>query len=86
MPDLPPLTLSQAHYDRVVAAFPGSTLAEKANNYKAWLTGQLIDYVFTIEMTAMRRSLDIQAQTKAAEIQASLPSRPAFTPLGTPTT
>lgn len=68
----------------MVAAFPGADLTAKANNYKAWLTGQLIDYVFTIEMTAMRRSLDIQAQAKAAEIQASLPPRPAFTPLGSP--
>lgn len=53
MPDLPVITLSQAHYDRVVAAFPGATLAAKAAAYKAWLTGHLIDFVALTEARAL---------------------------------
>lgn len=78
MPDLPPLTLSQAHFDRVVAAFPGTTLAEKSANYKAWLTGQLIDYVFGVEMRVLRAQAEIQTQQKIADLKASLPERPPF--------
>ncbi len=69
MPELPALTLSQAHYDRVVAAFPGGTLAQKAAAYKAWLTGNLIDFVHIAES----RRIDEAANTaKAAELEAGL--------------
>ena len=69
MPDLPAPSLSQAHYDRVVAAFPGDTPAQKAAAYKAWLTGNLIDFVHTTEA----RRLDEAANTaKAAELAAAL--------------
>lgn len=80
MPDLPALTLSQAHFDRVVAAFPGGTLAEKAANYKAWLTGQLIDYVRMVETVRLEEAARIAIKTQIEEVVASLPPRPVFSP------
>lgn len=65
MPDLPTLTLSQDHFDRIVASFPGSTLSEKADNYKNWLVNRLLDHV---ELMEMRRA--------QAAIVSSLPTRP----------
>lgn len=67
MPDLPTLTLTQEHFDRVVAAFPGANATEKADNYKAWLVNKLLDQV---EMVEMRRA--------RAAILSSLPTRPTF--------
>ena len=80
MPDLPALTLSQAHYDRVVAAFPGATLAAKAAAYKAWLTGNLIDFVHTVEARAIDEAANADKATKMAALAASLPTRPPFPP------
>jgi hypothetical protein len=80
MPDLPTLTLSQAHYDRVVAAFPGATLGAKAAAYNAWLVNNLIDFVEAAEI----RTID--AETNAAKIArmtaltASLPSHVPYPP------
>jgi hypothetical protein len=64
MPDLPTLTLAQEHYDRVVAAFPGANLAEKAAAYRVWLTNRLIDRVSLVE-----------SQRALNEVEASLPPR-----------
>lgn len=76
MPDLPSLTLSQAHYDRVVAAFPGATTADKAAAYKAWLTGNLIDYAATAEARRIDEAANAAKAAKLAALAASLPTRP----------
>lgn len=80
MPDLPALTLSQAHYDRVVAAFPGTTLAAKAAAYKAWLTGNLIDYVHATEARRIDEAANTAKATELAALAASLPPRPPYPP------
>ena len=64
MPDLPALTLAQEHYDRIVAAIPGSNGQEKLENYKIWLTNRLIDLV---EVAETRKAV--------AAVQNSLPQR-----------
>ena len=80
MPDLPALTLSQAHYDRVVAAFPGGTLAQKAAAYKAWLTGNLIDFVNATESRRIDEAANTAKAAELAALTASLPARPEFPP------
>lgn len=80
MPDLPVITLSQAHYDRVVAAFPGATLAAKAAAYKAWLTGHLIDFVALTEARVIDEAANADKAAKVAALAASLPTRPPFPP------
>lgn len=81
MPDLPTLTLTQRHYDRVVAAFPGADLATKATAYRAWLTNRLIERVEVAEM----RRIDVESNTARdaamAALVGSLPSRVDETPL-----
>jgi len=76
MPDLPVLTLSQAHYDRVVASFPGATVADKTAAYKAWLTGNLIDYAATAEARRIDEAANASKAAKLAALAASLPTRP----------
>ena len=49
MPDLPTISPTQAQFDRIVAAFPGATNAEKVAAYKSWLTNRLIDHVLHVE-------------------------------------
>lgn len=66
MPTLPTLTVSQAHFDRLVNAFPGTTLAEKDAAYKAWLTNLLIDYVMNKELQTLE--IAFQTQRRAAEV------------------
>ena len=80
MPDLPALTLSQAHYDRVVAAFPGVTLPKKADAYKAWLTGNLIDFVYAAEARRIDEAANTAKAAELAALAASLPTRPPFPP------
>jgi hypothetical protein len=84
MPDLPTLTLSQNHFDRVVAAFPGDTLGEKAQAYRAWLVNKLIDYVKNTETQNLDRQIASEAAARRAalyqQIENSLPPRPAFPP------
>lgn len=70
MPDLPTVTLAQAHYDRVVQTFAGATQAEKAAAYNAWVINRLIDRV---EAQEKRRAEVLVA--------ASLPARPAEPPM-----
>lgn len=81
MPDLPTLTLSQNHYDRVVAAFPGDTLALKAAAYKAWLTCELIDYVQAVEGRRLSNEAAATLAAQVAAIATSLPIRPVFPPI-----
>lgn len=80
MPDLPTLTLSQEHYDRVVAAFPGATGASKATAYNNWLTNQLIDFVRSSEQKKIEDKFAIDKQTQMAAVDASLPSKLPFPP------
>lgn len=80
MPDLPSLTLSQAHFDRVVAAFPGADLTAKAAAYKAWLTGQLIDFVGATEAQRLEAKFAAEKEAALASLSASLPPRPQFPP------
>lgn len=80
MPDLPPLTLSQAHFDRVVAAFPGVDLTAKSTAYKAWLTGQLIDFVGGVEAQKLEAKFAAEKEAALVTLAASLPPRPQFPP------
>lgn len=78
MPDLPTVTLPQAHFDRVVAAFPGTTLAEKAAAYQAWLINHLIDRVATVEARRIQQSHAAAAQAEMTAVYASLPAKLPF--------
>lgn len=65
MPVLPNLgDIPQAQFDRIVAAFPGTTSAEKTQSYQDWLTNRILDQVTTVEMNRA-----------AAAISSSLPAR-----------
>lgn len=75
MPTLPTLDVSQAHFDRLVAAFPGETLADKAAAYRAWLTNALIDHVEAVEAERLMWQQQEQLQTALQQLRASLPPR-----------
>ena len=80
MPTLPTLEVSQAHFDRIVAAFPGATLAEKAANYQKWLTNSLIDEVERLEREKITASFAIQMTSAIQELVESLPPRTIYPP------
>lgn len=80
MPTLPTLDVSQAHYDRIVAAFPGATLAEKAANYQAWLINELISEVERLEHERIQTTANQQISTAMAAVTASLPPRRDYPP------
>lgn len=80
MPDLPTITLSQNHFDRVVAAFPGTALAQKADAYKAWTIGNLIDFVYTAEARRIDEVANAAKNTELTALANSLPARPLFPP------
>jgi len=80
MPTLPALDVSQAHYDRIVAAFPGATLAEKATNYQNWLVNSLIDEVERLERQKIEATFAAQMTTQLQALAASLPPRTAYPP------
>lgn len=80
MPDLPTLTLSQAHFDRVVAAFPGTTMAQKAMAYKAWLTNHLISQVEQSEQSRIAQELLEQRLAAEQAVRDSLPPRQPYPP------
>lgn len=84
MPDLPTLTVSQAHYDRIVAAFVGDTLAEKAASYRAWLTNHLINEVERVETRRVEAEVSVERDAKMAAVRASLPPRQTYPPVGPP--
>lgn len=77
MPTLPGKELSQAHFDRVVAAFEGDSPAEKAASYDAWLTNHLIDHVERVETERLQQQHARQLQTALDELRESLPPRVA---------
>lgn len=80
MPFLPTLEVSQAHWDKIVAAFPGEPGAQKTAAYKAWLTNALIDYLERVEVMNLDASMAKQRQDMIAEVQKSLPPRQEFPP------
>jgi hypothetical protein len=75
MPTLPGKDLSQEHFDRVVAAFEGDTLAEKAASYDAWLTNNLIDHVERVEAERLQLQYAQQLSDALDALRASLPPR-----------
>lgn len=75
MPNLPALDVPQAQYDRLVAAFPGTTPAEKAAAYRAWLTNRLIDYVLAREAVGVEVELQAIREARVKQIRDSLPAR-----------
>jgi hypothetical protein len=75
MPDLPTLTLSQAHYDRVVAAFPGATAAQKAEAYNTWLVNRLIERVESVEIQRIQAEAGRQIDAAIAQLKTSLPAK-----------
>lgn len=80
MPDLPTLTLSQTHFDMVTAAFPGATLTDKANAYKAWLTNNLIDFVASKESTRLDAKYNADRDAAISNYLATLPPKVPFPP------
>lgn len=80
MPNLPTKGLSQAHYDRVVGALPGTTPAEKAASYDAWLTNHLIDLVEQAEMRKAQADADASLLALMEQVRASLPDRVPYPP------
>jgi len=73
MPDLPTLTLSQAHFDKIVKTFPGATNAEKSTNYTNWLTNRLIERVRQQELSKVYRDHQTAQRTAEDAIIAALP-------------
>lgn len=73
MPDLPTLTVSQEHFDRLVAVFPGTTSAQKVQAYREWLINRLVERVFAVESLAIEEDLAIARETAHANLRASLP-------------
>jgi hypothetical protein len=80
MPALPTLNLSQAHFDRVVAAFPGANLTQKAQAYNNWLVNNLIAFVEDSEMRVINAQAAAARDAKVAELEVSLPPRLPFPP------
>lgn len=83
MPELPGLTLSQEHFDRVVAAFPGKNAAEKASAYEDWLVNRLIERVQEVEAQRIRAEMDDATTAALAAVTASLPPKRAEPPIRT---
>lgn len=81
MPNLPTLTVSQAHFDRIVAAFPGDTATEKTAAYQAWLTNHLIDRVEQVEAKRLEEISNADKVTKLEVLRSSLPPRVQFPPV-----
>lgn len=79
MHDLPSLTVSDAHYSLIVAAFPGANEAEKVTAYRAWLTNRLIERVESrlLNQIAAQREADIAAMRASLPPRADEPALPA---------
>lgn len=86
MPLLPNLgDIPQEQFDRIVAAFPGATGAEKAAAYRRWLTNRLIERVRQSEMARIEAAADA-ARTNAITsmeqaLAQSLPAKAEEPPL-----
>lgn len=75
MPDLPVLSLTQEHFDRVVAAFPGTTAEEKVDAYRQWLVNRLIERVQAVEIARLDDQFRTARQQAMIDIIDSLPPR-----------
>lgn len=75
MPTLPAINVPQAQYDRIVAAFPGTTAAEKTTAYQDWLINNLIDRVEQVEARVIDETANADKATRLAALRASLPPR-----------
>jgi hypothetical protein len=73
MPDLPILTVSDEQMTLLVSSFPGTTLEEKAGAYLAWLTNELIAYVFKVQSAAIRNQVKELQDQLEAQLAAQLP-------------
>lgn len=80
MPNLPTISVSQAHFDRIVAAFPGDDAAAKVAAYKAWLINNLIDEVERVEARSIEEAANADKQQKLKALRESLPARQEVTP------
>jgi hypothetical protein len=80
MPALPTISPPQAQFDRIVAAFPGVDNATKIENYKAWLTNHLIDFVEMQESRKLQDAAQADMTTKLQTLRQSLPPRINFDP------
>lgn len=78
MPDLPsPGTVTQAQQDRILAAFPGATNAEKLVEYKALLQRTLRGYVLQKEAEKIDVDNNKAKQEALDAAEAALPFTPA---------
>lgn len=82
MPNLPIVNLSQAHFDRVVAAFPGDTGEEKTLSYQHWLVNNLIDFVEQREIAQLQMQHQQALNEAMDNIRESVPPRVPFPPEG----
>src|SRR5690606_24906387 len=73
MPTLPTLTVSQDHFDRIVAAFPGATPDDKVAAYRAWLINGLIAQVASVEAHNINAELARERTRRRQELLKSLP-------------
>jgi hypothetical protein len=81
VPTLPNLgDIPQAQFDRIVAAFPGTTAAEKTASYQAWLTNSLIGYVEQVEGAVVQTEVHALMESRMRALRDSLPPRLPFTP------
>jgi hypothetical protein len=81
MPDLPTITVSQEHFDRLVEVFPGATLAAKADAYKRWLINRLIERVQAVESQRITHEAQLAAAQAMEDLVASLPPKAEEPPL-----
>jgi hypothetical protein len=74
MPTLPNLgDIPQGQYDRIVAAFPGATGAQKVAAYRAWLTNRLIERVRYVETRKIDEQTEAAKKALLLELNESLP-------------
>lgn len=73
MPDLPTVTVTTTQMNRLIAAFPGATNAEKADAYRAWLKDRLRDYVIRVETRAMDEQHNTAKRSAVQEAETALP-------------
>lgn len=81
MPTLPTLEVTQSQFDILVAAFPGTTAAEKTASYRAWLVNQLIDFVETTKAEQLREDANASVAKSMQDFRATIPPKVAFPPL-----
>lgn len=74
MPLLPNLgDIPEAQFNRIVAAFPGATMADKAAAYRRWLTNRLIERVEQAEFRRIDRATMARRDAIREEWATTLP-------------